>query len=196
MPLDSPLFLAKWDIKDGFWRLLVPPEHAWHFCYVMPRLPNQPIQIVLPASLQMGWCESPPFFCTASETARDLAQQYLNQPMGTLPPHPLEHLSVPPVHNLPHITSENADKLSKVLEVFVDDFICMLQAPTPASLQHATQAILHGIHTIFPPDHANPANDSISIKKLKQGDGMWDTRKEILGWLFDGVTHCMQLPNE
>jgi len=62
MPLDSPLFLAKWDIKDGFWRLLVPPEHAWHFCYVMPRLPNQPIQIVLPASLQMGWCESPRSF--------------------------------------------------------------------------------------------------------------------------------------
>jgi len=98
------------------------------------------------------------------------------------------------VHNLPPITSENADKLSKVLEVFVDDFICMLQAPTPASLQHATWAILHGIHTIFPPDHANPANDSISIKKLKQGDGMWDTRKEILGWLFDGVTRCISLP--
>jgi len=29
---------------------------------------------------------------------------------------------------------------------------------------------------------------------VKQGDGRWDTQKEILGWLFDGVTKCMMLP--
>lgn len=36
----------------------------------------------------------------------------------------------------------------------------------------------------------NHGDEPISIKKLQQGDGLWDTRKEILGWLFDGI----QLP--
>ena len=32
------------------------------------------------------------------------------------------------------------------------------------------------------------------MKKLLQGDGLWDLRKEILGWLFDGATRCIELP--
>jgi len=27
----GPLFFAKWDIKDGFWWLVVSDEDAWHF---------------------------------------------------------------------------------------------------------------------------------------------------------------------
>ena len=32
------------------------------------------------------------------------------------------------------------------------------------------------------------------MKKLLEGEGVWDTRKEILGWVFDGVTRCIELP--
>ena len=32
------------------------------------------------------------------------------------------------------------------------------------------------------------------MKKLLQGDGLWDTRKELLGWVFDGVKQCIELP--
>jgi len=71
-----------------------------------------------------------------------------------------------------------------------------MQAPTEAALIHFMQAILHGIHLVFPPPgpNDNPMDEPISLKKLQQGDGIWDTHKEILGWLFDGVTCCMQLP--
>jgi len=41
-----------------------------------------------------------------------------------------------------------------------------------------------------------PMMNPILIKKLQQGDGQWDTQKEILGWLFDGITKCMKLPME
>jgi hypothetical protein len=34
----------------------------------------------------MGWVESPPFFCAASETARSVVQGYCETKMGTLPP--------------------------------------------------------------------------------------------------------------
>jgi hypothetical protein len=39
----------------------------------------------------MGWVESPPFFCTASETARDVAQDYCETKLGTLPNHKFTH---------------------------------------------------------------------------------------------------------
>ncbi len=68
----------------------------------------------------------------------------------------------------------------------------------PKQLIQFTRAVLHGIHTIFPPLGPSNAQDDklIAIKKLKQGDGLWDTKKEILGWLFDGIACTMQLPVE
>ena len=63
-------YFTKLDIKDGFWRLAVNNEDAWNFAYVLPSTdPNgtlDDIEIVVPNSLQMGWCESPPLFCSAS----------------------------------------------------------------------------------------------------------------------------------
>jgi len=31
-------------------------------------------------------------------------------------------------------------------------------------------------------------------KKLHNGDGLWATSKEILGWVFDGINCCILLP--
>jgi len=60
-----------------------------------------------------------------------------------------------------------------------------------------TRSVLHGIHMVFPPPgpDEDPSDEPIALKKLKQGDGMWST-KEILGWLFDGVSRSMQLPSD
>jgi len=32
----GPIVFAKWDIKDGFWHLVVLDKDVWHFCYVLP----------------------------------------------------------------------------------------------------------------------------------------------------------------
>ena len=32
------------------------------------------------------------------------------------------------------------------------------------------------------------------LKKLCQGDGLWDMHKEILGWIFNGINQCITLP--
>ena len=59
---DRKIFMAKWDIKDGFWRLDCEVGQEWNFCYVLPAEdPNTPIEIIVLTSLQMGWIESPPF---------------------------------------------------------------------------------------------------------------------------------------
>jgi hypothetical protein len=66
---DARIFMAKWDIKDGFWRMDAEDGAKWNFACVLPQCPGQPIYLVVPTSLQMGWLESTPFFCAASEMA-------------------------------------------------------------------------------------------------------------------------------
>ena len=36
---------------------------------------------------------------------------------------------------------------------------------------------------------------AISKKKLEQ-EGAWETRKEILGWVLDGIARTIQLPKD
>ncbi len=56
----NKIFMAKWDIKDGFWQLDAKTSDKWNFAYVLPQPPGEPVKIVVPSSLQMGWVESPP----------------------------------------------------------------------------------------------------------------------------------------
>jgi hypothetical protein len=90
-PANKPFKFAKLDIKDGgFW---CNNADAWNFCYALPQF--EPVEnvedtlLVVPNCLQMGWCESPPFFCAASETARDVLIEALLQEVN-LPKHPFE----------------------------------------------------------------------------------------------------------
>ena len=58
---EARIFMAKWDIKDGFWRLDAEEGAKWNFVYVLPQSPGKPIYLMVPTSLQMGWVESSPF---------------------------------------------------------------------------------------------------------------------------------------
>ena len=66
----QPLLFSKLDIKDGFGRLAFNDEYNWKFCYVLPQ--TMPVTnigdslIAVHNCIQMGWFESPPFFCDAS----------------------------------------------------------------------------------------------------------------------------------
>ena len=72
-----PLLFSKVDLKDGYWRMEVSEEDAWNFAYVLPKLdPSEETMLVVPHALQMGWSESPPYFCAATETARNLAEEF------------------------------------------------------------------------------------------------------------------------
>ena len=84
---DTVILMAKWDIQDGFWRLNCRKGEEWNFCYVWPQAPGEPRRLVVPSSLQMGWVESAPYFCAASETARYVAVEYIETGIGSLPTH-------------------------------------------------------------------------------------------------------------
>ena len=197
----KPFKFTKLDIKDGFWRLAVNNEDAWNFCYVLPSLKPtnsiDDIELVVPNSLQMGWCESPPLFCSGSETARDTIARLKLDISNTLPLHDFEIKMLPKQGNKQVNTkNEQNTKSITLTEVFVDDFIGITNDLTSEYLTHLSRSMIHGIHSIFPPPSVTNHNggDPISEKKLDNDDGRWSFTKEILGWIFNGETYTIQLP--
>ena len=146
----APFYFSKLDIKDGFWRMAVNDTDAWNFTYVLPSLTppssDAEIELVVPNSLQMGWCESPPFFCSGTETARDIIQHLSTK--SSLPSHKFESIMLKFIQQSPPSPHQQCPH---IFEVFVDDFICAAQSSHHPTLQHLSRALLHGIHAIFPP---------------------------------------------
>ena len=84
----------------------------WNFAYVLPQEEGQLVKLVIPTSLQMGWIESPPYFCAASETARGVAEQYIERPVGTLPQHKfIKYVATSKDFDELPVTSNTADLL-------------------------------------------------------------------------------------
>ncbi|GFH59971.1 hypothetical protein CTEN210_16447 [Chaetoceros tenuissimus] len=187
---------AKLDIKDGFWRLAVSDEEAWNFCYVLPsengEVDLDEVEIVVPNSLQMGWAESPPFFCSASETGRDIIEQLLTE--ESLPAHQMESL----MFEEKFVYGVAAKDTINLVEVFVDDYIAITNDTSRANILHLSRAMLHGIHSVFPPTAITGHNgeDPIAQKKLLAGEGIWQEEKEILGWIIHGGKYTISLPPE
>ena len=69
---DETILFSKIDLSDDFWQMMVSSKDAWHFCFVLPDARAWPSLIVIPLALQMGWCESPAYFCATTKTARDI----------------------------------------------------------------------------------------------------------------------------
>ena len=101
-----------------------------------------------------------------------------------------EALQLPRISN----TKEGAAFLH-MLEVFVDDFVQLVHTTDEEALRHCSRAVLHGIHSVFPPPNFTGHNgaDPVSVKKLLKGEGVWAVRKETLGWIIDGATMCIKL---
>ena len=78
----------------------------------------------------------------------------------------------------------------------MDDFIACTDNITQDHILQLSRAMLHGIHTVFPPTKVTKHNggDPISEAKLDKLEGLWDHAKEILGWLINGANFTIQLP--
>ena len=143
----GPNYLLKLDISDGYYRVNLNISNIPKLGVVFPTLPGEEPLVAFPLVLPMGWTNSPPCFCAATETATDLANDSLSnhQPSS---PHHLDDLAVTmdvPDHSntalltdttltdqlhqqpsrdpsLPTSTNPNA-----YVDVFVDDFLTLCQ---------------------------------------------------------------------
>jgi hypothetical protein len=190
---DAKIFMAKWDIKDGFWRMDCREGEEWNFSYVLPQPEGEPVMLVVPTSLQMGWVESPPYFCAASETARDIATEYTDMPVGSLPSHKFAKYVVGGESYAALRQDHNDQPFRTMLEVYVDDFMSLVIPVSKSQLKHTADAVMTGIHDIFPANDLDDGDDPISEKKLKNLEGQYSTEKTLLGFDFDGICKTMWL---
>jgi hypothetical protein len=185
--------MAKWDIKDGFWCMDCAEGGEWNFTYVLPQKEGEPVLLVVPMSLQMGWVESPPNFCTATETARDVTTEYTDMPVGTLPQHKFEQYVInnADYNALPETSIRNTGFVYMV-EVYADEFMSLVIPVSRDQLQHVATAVMTGIHDAFPLDN-DDSNHPISETKLIKNEGQYSTWKTLLGFDFDGSAKTMWL---
>ena len=153
---NQPFLFPKLDISAGFWRVKVRNENRWNFCYVLPsEVPEdidiESIEIIVPASLQMGWTESPPFLCTTTVMARDIVEEIINDNVS-VQPHPLEYLCCPPRYGT-KMENEGTicENFISQLEVHIDDFVMMTQVSSSKELLRYSRSLLHALYMVFPP---------------------------------------------
>ena len=193
------IYWFKIDLSDGFWRMVVAGGTEVNFIYQLPPRPDDIERFfALPGALQMGWMNSPPYFCDATEAIATLAYRLMaiSPFIGGAPRHHLES------HTVPVTLASDQDKTARkqilaeflaILRVFVDDFMGGLAVPpeqeSDSIRERFARAVLHSIHAVFPPPEVSGhkgGKDSVSVKKLIKGDGRFDTTKELLGFNFVG----------
>jgi len=140
----------------------------------------------------------PPFFCSVTETARDIAEDFPATPIGSLPEHPLEDMMLPPSKWPEEGLDDTCKKYLHLMEVYVDDFCTIVQTSDVKQLRHLSRSLLHAIHKVFPLPSVSglAAGDPIYEKKLLAREGLWGVRKEILGWVFDGARRVIEIPSK
>jgi hypothetical protein len=58
----AKIFMAKWDIKDGFWHLDCAEGEEYNFSYILPQPEEEPIQIVSQSHFKWGGWNHPRTF--------------------------------------------------------------------------------------------------------------------------------------
>ena len=206
-PRFGPVYMSKIDLADGFYRVWLNPEDTPALAVLFPSRPGEPDLIGIPLTLPMGWAESPPYFCAATETVADLANMELQQPTGIASarktPHRLDVLSecsggethaVNP--KVPESSNTPLKRPIRYWDIYVDDF-CGLVQGNPWVRRAVKRILLTALDRVFRPlDSMDPScrQEPASIKKMKKGDAKWTTVKTLLGWLVDTVEKTITLP--
>jgi hypothetical protein len=151
VPAEETIMFGKIDLSDGFWHMLVRDVDKWNFAYVLPGTTSQPMRIVIPHALQMGWTESPGYFCAATETGRDILHQALIDADVPLPPHQFDAFMTPAAPARRQ-TSAPPSRPWQMSAVNVDDYtLAAIESPDGTTLDRVGRAALYTIHSLFPP---------------------------------------------
>lgn len=206
-PRYGPVYLAKIDIADGFYRVWVQAADVPKLGVALPTSAGAPLLVAFPLALPMGWVESPPYFTVLTETACDRANDLLRtrtdkrlnqvhrlEAVASTPPADAEPFVAHARRLPPTIHAQGRAPVAKV-DVYVDDFLLMAQ--TASQRRQVLRATLAGIDEVLRPvSPSDPSHrkEPASLKKMLKGDACWDTRKRILGWDIDTQALTLRLP--
>jgi hypothetical protein len=189
---EEKIFMAIWDVTDGFWRMDCCKGEQWNFAYVLPQPPGSPVILVTTLSLQMGWVELLPFFCAGTKTSRDIAMEYSNTAVRSLNKHKFEAYLMGDVTFKEFQEKKSNGTLRYLLKVYVDNFMLLIIPATKEEMLHIATAVMTGIHDVFP-GAKNENDDPISLQKMKNGESQLSLKKTHLGIEFDGDKNILWL---
>ncbi len=187
----------KIDLSDGFWRMIVEAGEEHNFVFQMPARPGDTTTYyVVPSSLQMGWKNSPAYFCKATDVTKAMITRLLALSLDTGIDNPHEHDNKAAGMVEEGVPWTPPSDIEIEMQVFVDDFMNGVAGPPDrpskaAEHRWVNRAAMHSIHSIFPrPDvlHHVGGKDSISKKKVDKGDATFEVTKELLGHVMTGGT--------
>ena len=97
--------------------------------------------------------------------------------------------------NIPKVDQDPNEAFLHLLEVYIDNCIALIQTTNVDHTKKLTRRLLNAISDIFLPPTipCSKMGLPISLKKLIV-EGTWETWKEILGWLLDGIALAIELP--
>ena len=105
-------------------------------------------------------------FFAGSETAQDVAQEYVQTPVGTFTNHKfVERYSQG--EEFESLSETGNGNIHYIIECFVDYYIYLAITTSQEQLRHVANVFKKGIHDVFPSD-IYYEEDSISPKKLKK----------------------------
>jgi hypothetical protein len=132
------------DLADGFYRVWVnAPDVIKKLGVAFPNLAGKEPLIAFPIALPMGWTNSPPCFCAATETIADISNERIlkwRNPMlhrldalaATEPPPTMAILHPPPAPLIPSLPvpptldplmHKARKRILAAVDIFVDDFL-------------------------------------------------------------------------
>jgi hypothetical protein len=214
-PRFGPVYMCKIDISDGFYRVWMLPVDIPKLGAVLPTMEGEEPLIGFPLALPMGWVNSTPYFCAATEIICDLANTIIKA-HNTFKVHPLDDVSetpVPPQSPMPRscaapsklmalpeaVRVPVADQATRPVashDVYVDNFISMAQGYSKRRRQ-VKRSLFEALDSVFRPllstDHPD-RQEPTSVKKMQKGDGTWATHKLVLMWTLDSAAKTIQLP--
>ncbi len=71
-PQHGPVYMLKTDVADGYYRVWLRSPDVPLLAVAFPSLPGEEQLVAFQRVLPMGWTESAPYFCIATETIADL----------------------------------------------------------------------------------------------------------------------------
>ena len=177
-PKYGPVYLAKLDLKDGFYRIHLRPEDAPSLAVVLPQYEGLPPLVAIPLVLTMGWVNSPPTFCCLTETICDLANSRMYRRHA--PPHRQESLAAchdvideagPAVREpttiapSPELRSSVGDQVSDSVRVDTSQRIAPDQVAPPPAEPPATQREPTSCEGVERPFSALPAPEPVASNR-------------------------------
>ena len=164
-PALGPVYTLKVDISDGIYRIDLRPSDAPNLVLILPTEEEEEPQVAISLKLPMGWKNSPPIFCKATEIVVDLTNDDLHPHIQASPHHmndPSEQVAIwkpPPIYPSlaaiprdPMLGRHNADLLVYV-EIFVDNFLGSAQEPAHHQ-RHVCRTIFHYLDQFFRPKNS------------------------------------------